>query len=70
MYCKIIFILAIDSNLASDNRLRFRKSILQRIQKLIMTNDDKIKDEKLQYAINGEAAKIPPALSSTKIDKY
>ena len=34
-----------------------------------MTNDDKIKDEKLQYDINREAAKIS-ALSSDKYDKY
>ena len=34
-----------------------------------MTNEDKIKDEKLQYKINREAAKIS-ALSSGKIDKY
>ena len=34
-----------------------------------MTNDNKIKDEKLQYNINREAAKIS-ALSSCKIDKY
>ena len=34
-----------------------------------MTNDDKIRDEKLQYDINREAAKIK-ALSSRKIDKY
>ena len=34
-----------------------------------MTNEDKIKDEKLQYNINREAAKIS-ALSSGKIDKY
>ena len=31
--------------------------------------DDKIRDEKLQYDINREAAKIS-ALSSGKIDKY
>ena len=31
--------------------------------------DDHIKDEKLQYDINTEAAKIS-ALSSDKIDKY
>ena len=31
--------------------------------------DDKIRDEKLQYNINREAAKIS-ALSSEKIDKY
>ena len=34
-----------------------------------MTIEDQIKDEKLQYDINREAAKIP-ALSSGKIDKY
>ena len=34
-----------------------------------MTNEDQIKDEKLQYDINREAAKIS-ALSSGKIDKY
>ena len=34
-----------------------------------MTIDDKIRDEKLQYNINKEAAKIS-ALLSGKIDKY
>ena len=34
-----------------------------------MTIDDKIRDEKLQYDINREAAKIS-ALSPGKIDKY
>ena len=34
-----------------------------------MIIDDKIRDEKLQYDINREAAKIS-ALSSGKIDKY
>ena len=34
-----------------------------------MTIDDKIRDEKLQYNINSEGAKIL-ALSSGKIDKY
>ena len=34
-----------------------------------MTIEDQIKDEKLQYDINRETAKIP-ALSSGKIDKY
>ena len=34
-----------------------------------MTIDDKIRDEKLQYDINRDAAKISP-LSSGKIDKY
>ena len=34
-----------------------------------MTMKNQIKDEKLQYGINREAAKIS-ALSSAKIDKY
>ena len=34
-----------------------------------MTIEDQIRDEKLQYGINREAAKIS-ALSSGKIDKY
>ena len=34
-----------------------------------MTIDDKIRDEKLQYKINREAAKIS-ALSSGRTDKY
>ena len=34
-----------------------------------MIIDDKIRDEKFQYCINREAAKIS-ALSSRKIDKY
>ena len=34
-----------------------------------MITDDKIRDKKLQYNINKEAAKIS-ALSSGKIDKY
>ena len=34
-----------------------------------MTIDDKTKDEKLQYDINREAAKIS-VLQSGKIDKY
>ena len=34
-----------------------------------MTTEDQIKDEKLQYEINREAAKIS-ALSSGKLDMY
>ena len=50
--------MVIDTTLASDNSLRFRKNLLERIQKFIMKIDDKIKDEKLQYDINREAAKF------------
>ena len=45
--------LVINAILASDNPESFRKNI-----KLIMTTDNKIRDEKLQYDINKEAAKI------------
>ena len=37
---------------------RFRKNLLEIIQKLIMTSNNKIKDEKLQYNINREAGKV------------
>ena len=40
--------LVIDTPLASDNSLCFRKNLLERIQNSIMTIDDKIKDEKLE----------------------
>ena len=49
--------LVIDTTLASDNSSRFRKNLLERIQKLMMTIDDKIKDEKLQYDVNREVGK-------------
>ena len=39
--------LVIDTPLASDNPSRFRINLLERIQKLIMTIGDKIRDEKL-----------------------
>ena len=54
--------------IALDNPLRFKKNLLDRIQKLIMTNDEKIRDKKLQYDIKREAAKVS-ALTSGKIDK-
>ena len=58
-----------DITLASDHLFRFKRNLLERIQKLIITIEDKIKDEKLQYNINREAAKIS-GLSSGTIDKY
>ena len=56
-----------DATLASDNPLKFRK--IFSVYSKIMTIDDQIRDEKLQYDINREAAKIS-ALSSNKIGKY
>ena len=47
----------------------FQKESFRKNIKLITTTDDKTRDEKLQYDINREAAKIS-ALSSGKIDKY
>ena len=63
--CKTIFSLGDLYYFASDNS-RFRKKILKRLLKIAMTINDKIKDEKIQYNINREAAKIS-ALSSGKI---
>ena len=55
--------------------LRLHQIILYNLEKIfstyntIMTINDQIRDEKLQYDINREAAKIS-ALSSGKIHKY
>ena len=57
--------LVFNTILVSDNLSRFRKNILERI---ILTIDDKVKDEKLQHNINREAAKISTT-SSSKVDK-
>ena len=48
--------------------LFFKKRTFRKNEKTIMTINDKVRDEKLQYDINNEAAKIP-ALLSGKIDK-
>ena len=66
---KPYYCLVIDATLASDNPLSFRKNLSEIIQKLIMKINDKIRDEKLQYDISREAAKIS-AVSSGKFDKY
>ena len=47
----------------------FQKESFRKSLKTNHAIDDKIRDEKLQYNINREAAKIS-ALSSGKIDKY
>ena len=59
----------IDTTLVSDNPLSFRENLLEGIKIIIMTIDDKIRDEKLQYDVGREVVKIL-ALSSGKIDKY
>ena len=58
-----------DKMLPSDNPLRFRRNLLERIEKVSMTIDEQITDEKLKHDVNKEAPKIA-ALSSSKIDKY
>ena len=50
--------LVIDNTLASDSSSHIRRNLLETIYKLIMTIDEKIKGEKLQYNINREAAQI------------
>ena len=62
-------LLVIDATLVSDNPLSFRENLLEGIKIIIMTIDDKIRDEKLQYDVDREVVKIL-ALSSGKIDKY
>ena len=52
----------------SDNFPTLRKNLLQRIWKLIMTIDDKIRDQKLKYDINREAEKISALLSGKLIN--
>ena len=57
-----------NNSLPSDKVLRFRHSICERIQKVIMAIYDKIKNKKLQYDINRDTVKIP-ASSSCSIDQ-
>ena len=49
--------------------LCYKNNLSETIQKLIRTINDKIRDEKVQYDINGKTAKIS-VLSLGKIDKY
>ena len=64
---KPYFFLAINTSLASDNSLNLRCNLLERMWKLIIITDDKIRDEKLQFDINREVTNIFP-LSSGKIN--
>ena len=59
----------IDTPLTSDNTFCFRRKLLERIQKVIMTNDDRTRDEKRQYDINRETTKLS-TLTPSEIDKY
>ena len=62
-------VLDIDVTIVSDNSWSFRKNLLEKIWKLIMTINDKIRNEKLEYDFNREIATKLPLLSD-KIDKY
>ena len=53
----------IDTTLASGNPLHFRRNFWERILKLVMTIDDNIKHEKLQYDIDCKASKISALLA-------
>ena len=50
--------LVIDTTFVSDNCLRFRQMFWERLWQLMMATDVKIRDEKLWYNINREAAEI------------
>ena len=56
-------LLGVDSTFASDDPLRYKNNLLEKLQKLIITIDDKIRDGKLQNDINRKTTKI-------KVDKY
>ena len=55
---KSYFFLVTDTIPPSDNSLHFRKNLLEKMERLIMTTDDKVKDEKLQYGISRGATKL------------
>ena len=64
------YFLVNDTALPSDDSLRFRRESFRIIYNKIITIENKIKDEKLQYDINREEAAKISALSSGKIGKY
>ena len=66
---KTLFFWLSDTNFTLGNTLHFRSNPLERISKLIITNDEKFRDVKPQYDIKKEAAKLS-SLSSDEIDKY
>ena len=59
----------VDTTFPSDHALHFQKNLLEELQRVIMTVDDRIRDEKLQYDIKKPTAKIS-ALSSGKTNEY
>ena len=63
-------LLVIEATLISDNLLRFRNGLVEMMYKLIMTTEHKIRNDKMQYGINRETAKISSTLFFAKTDKY
>ena len=57
-----------DTTILSVNALQFRKVLLEEVKRVIMTINEKFRDEKLQYDINKAAAELS-TLSSSTIDK-
>ena len=66
---KTYHLLVSDTTFASDHPFSFRKNLLERIKKVSTAIDYNIRDKKVQWNINREAAKTL-ALSGGKIDKY
>ena len=60
--------LVVDTTLASDDSLHFRKNLAEKVENIMLGIHDKIRYKKLQYDINREAAKIS-ALSPKKNEK-
>ena len=56
-----------DTTFSSDHPLRSRNNLMELISKAIMTIDELLRYEKVQYDINREAAKIS-ALFSANMD--
>lgn len=54
---KPYLLLVINITFASDNVIYFRKNLLERLCKLIMTIEDKIRNEKWQSNIKTKTAK-------------
>ena len=69
MYCRTILFFGQRYNLTIRLSFKVQKEPFKIIYNKIMTVEDQIRDEKLQYDINREAAKIS-ALSSGKIEMY
>ena len=65
MYSKAIY-----TTIASDNSLHFRNNLLERIQKITMTVDVRMRDEKVQYDTDGEAVEIPGFSADKIVNMY